>query len=167
VEPARRRDALALLALHRTVLEEGRWFITQIDEFDATFEDKEEHLARLNAALNAIYLVARTPEERVAGFLTLTGGPLRRMQHVARLEIMVHPRQRGRGIGRALMSAGLEWAATNPVITKVSLSVFDHNTRAIALYRDFGFQEEGRRPREYRTVEGTYEGDVLLYRLVD
>jgi RimJ/RimL family protein N-acetyltransferase len=35
-----------------------------------------------------------------------------------------------------------------------SASVFPHNTAAIALYRRFGFVEEGRRVKQYRRTSG-------------
>jgi RimJ/RimL family protein N-acetyltransferase len=37
---------------------------------------------------------------------------------------------------------------------KLSLSVFPHNEAAIALYRKFGFVEEGRRIKQYRRASG-------------
>jgi RimJ/RimL family protein N-acetyltransferase len=37
---------------------------------------------------------------------------------------------------------------------KLSLSVFAHNAAAIALYRKFGFVEEGRRVKQYRRSSG-------------
>ena len=37
---------------------------------------------------------------------------------------------------------------------KLSLSVFPHNAAAIAVYRKFGFVEEGRRVRHLRRASG-------------
>jgi RimJ/RimL family protein N-acetyltransferase len=37
---------------------------------------------------------------------------------------------------------------------KLALSVFPHNEAAIALYRKFGFVEEGRRRRHVRRANG-------------
>ena len=60
---------------------------------------------------------------------------------------------RGRGVGSALLAAAIEWARGRG-LHKLSLSVFPHNARAIALYRKFGFVEEGRRVKHYRRVSG-------------
>jgi RimJ/RimL family protein N-acetyltransferase len=60
---------------------------------------------------------------------------------------------RGRGVGSALLQAGIEWARAQR-IHKLSLAVFAHNETAIALYRKFGFVEEGRRVRHYRRQSG-------------
>lgn len=60
---------------------------------------------------------------------------------------------RGRGVGSALISAAIEWARARG-LHKLSLSVFAHNDAAIALYRKFGFVEEGRRVEQYRRENG-------------
>jgi RimJ/RimL family protein N-acetyltransferase len=60
---------------------------------------------------------------------------------------------RGRGVGSALMEAAIDWARTQG-LHKLSLGVFAHNAAAIALYRKFGFVEEGRRIKHYRRQSG-------------
>ncbi len=60
---------------------------------------------------------------------------------------------RGRGVGSALLAAAIEWARERG-LHKLSLGVFAHNAAAIALYRKFGFVEEGRRVKHYRRASG-------------
>ncbi len=60
---------------------------------------------------------------------------------------------RGRGVGSALLAAGIEWARERD-LHKVTLAVFPHNTAAIALYEKFGFVEEGRRVKQFRRASG-------------
>ena len=60
---------------------------------------------------------------------------------------------RGLGVGSALMAAAIEWALERG-LHKLSLGVFAHNTAGIALYRKFGFVEEGRRVKHYRRASG-------------
>jgi RimJ/RimL family protein N-acetyltransferase len=60
---------------------------------------------------------------------------------------------RGRGVGSALLAAAIEWARERG-LHKLSLGVFAHNAAAIALYRKFGFVEEGRRVKQYRRASG-------------
>jgi RimJ/RimL family protein N-acetyltransferase len=60
---------------------------------------------------------------------------------------------RGRGIGSALLAAGIEWARERD-LHKVTLAVFPHNTAAIALYEKFGFVEEGRQVKQFRRASG-------------
>jgi RimJ/RimL family protein N-acetyltransferase len=72
---------------------------------------------------------------------------------------------RGRGVGSALLAEAVEWARANG-LHKLCLGVFPHNERAIALYRRFGFVEEGRRVKQIRRANGelwdTIEMGLLL-----
>jgi RimJ/RimL family protein N-acetyltransferase len=73
--------------------------------------------------------------------------------------------QRGQGVGSALLAAGIDWAREQG-LHKLSLSVFPHNEAGIALYRKFGFVEEGRRVKHIRRASGdlwdTIEMGLLL-----
>ena len=60
---------------------------------------------------------------------------------------------RGRGVGSALMEAAIEWSRERG-LHKLSLSVWPHNAAAIALYRKYGFVEEGRRVKQFRRQSG-------------
>jgi RimJ/RimL family protein N-acetyltransferase len=62
---------------------------------------------------------------------------------------------RGHGVGSALVAAGIEWARERG-LHKLSLAVFPHNAAAIALYRKFGFVQEGRRVKHYRRASGEF-----------
>ena len=67
--------------------------------------------------------------------------------------MMVAADWRGRGVGTALVAAAIEWARARG-LHKLALSVFPHNDAAIALYRKFGFVEEGRLVRHVRRADG-------------
>jgi len=54
--------------------------------------------------------------------------------------MLVHDDFRGCGVGTALLDNLIAWARTHGV-PHLSLLVFPHNERAIALYRKFGFAE--------------------------
>jgi RimJ/RimL family protein N-acetyltransferase len=69
------------------------------------------------------------------------------------IAMMVARSWRGKGVGAALVAAGIDLARTGG-LHKLSLSVFPHNVAAIGLYRKFGFVEEGRRVRHMRRTNG-------------
>ncbi len=60
---------------------------------------------------------------------------------------------RGRGVGSALLAAAIDDARERG-LHKLSLGVFAHNAAGIALYRKYGFVEEGRRVKQYRRQSG-------------
>ena len=69
------------------------------------------------------------------------------------LGMLVAADWRGRGVGTALVAAAIEWARARG-LHKLTLSVFPWNDAAIALYRKFGFVEEGRRTAHIRRANG-------------
>ena len=69
--------------------------------------------------------------------------------------------RRGRGVGSALLIAAIE-KARGDGLHKLSLEVFPHNEAAIALYRKFGFLEEGRRVKHYRRANGELWDSIVM-----
>jgi RimJ/RimL family protein N-acetyltransferase len=69
------------------------------------------------------------------------------------LGMMVDREWRSRGIGSALVAAAIDRSRADG-LHKLALSVFPHNEAAIALYRKFGFVEEGRRVKHMRRASG-------------
>ena len=68
---------------------------------------------------------------------------------------------RGRGVGSALLAAAIE-KARGEGLHKLSLEVFSHNHAAIALYRKFGFVEEGHRVKHYRRASGELWDSIVM-----
>jgi ribosomal protein S18 acetylase RimI-like enzyme len=80
--------------------------------------------------------------------------------HVGTLGIAIREGYRDVGLGRSLMERCFEWMRDRQ-FRKASLEVFSTNARAIALYKQLGFQIEGVRPRQYR-IRGEWVDDVLM-----
>ncbi|MGZ4151401.1 MAG: N-acetyltransferase family protein, partial [Actinomycetota bacterium] len=81
-------------------------------------------------------------------------------RHVATLGMFVDRGWRGLGIGTALMREALRWARAVGV-EKIELTVYPGNETARALYRRFGFVEEGTLLRHSKKAGG-YEDEVLM-----
>jgi putative acetyltransferase len=78
-----------------------------------------------------------------------------RRRHVAMLGISVAAEAQSQGVGSALMQALCSYADDWAQILRIELTVFVDNERAIALYRKFGFETEGRH-RGYAMRSGAY-----------
>ena len=72
---------------------------------------------------------------------------------------------RGRGVGSALVQAAVD-RARGQGLHKLCLEVFTHNAAAIALYRKYGFTEEGRRASQYRRASGELWDTIVMGRLL-
>lgn len=102
---------------------------------------------------------------RVVGHAGLVTAPPRRA-HCAEIGISVHDAYQGRGVGRALLGALIDHADRSLGLRRLELTVFTDNAPAIALYRRFGFVEEGR-SRGFAMRDGVLADALHMARLVD
>jgi ribosomal protein S18 acetylase RimI-like enzyme len=87
-------------------------------------------------------------------------------RHVAFLRSMyVAPATRGQGLGRYLLLAALQRAASWSGVEQVKLSVTASNEPAVCLYRSAGFVEVGRMPRALLVGQDYFE-ELSMVRLV-
>lgn len=87
-----------------------------------------------------------------------------RRAHTASIGMGVHDDFAGRGIGTALMAALIDTADNWLDLKRLELSVWADNAPALALYRKFGFAEEGRL-RAYAYRDGAYVDALTMARL--
>jgi RimJ/RimL family protein N-acetyltransferase len=153
VRAAREEDLDAMVDLLAAVAEEGRWIGTEAPV------DRERRRRRYAEDLhrdNTVVLVADAGGELV-GHLGLILAPY----GVADLGMLVAAGWRGRGVGGALLRAGID-RARQAGAHKIALQVWPHNQAAIALYERFGFQREGRLRRHYRRRSGELWDAVVM-----
>ncbi len=140
VRAARPKDARSFLEMWRTVVDEKRYVRSETVRrsvgyyrrryFRRSWTDEQASIVAVHGDQVIGHLNAAREE-----------GPMTR--HVATLGMAVAPEWRGRGVGSALMHEVIRWAKEVGV-EKLALSVYPHNEAAMALYRKFGFKEEGR-----------------------
>jgi RimJ/RimL family protein N-acetyltransferase len=139
VRPAADDDRRRLALLFAAVAEERDGIATEppidIDARAASF--------RLEGTF-----VAETPDG-IIGFVHVE----RSRFGFGELAMLVAREWRGRGVGTALLATAIDWSRDRG-LHKLTLSVFPHNSAAIALYRKFGFEEEGRRRKHMRRASG-------------
>jgi RimJ/RimL family protein N-acetyltransferase len=85
---------------------------------------------------------------------------------VTDLGMMVAADWRGRGVGSALMEAAVGWAK-DAGAHKMVLQVWPHNESARALYRKFGFVDEGVLRRHYRRRSGELWDAITMGLVLD
>jgi RimJ/RimL family protein N-acetyltransferase len=158
------QDAQRIIEVMRTVVAEGPYTLTELDEFDWNVMSKRQDISESLRHPGQLALVAEVNGE-VVGFLEFVNGRRRRTQHSGSLSIFIQDGFREIGIGSVLLKTLLKWARTSPLIEKVTLAVFSTNTRAIAVYQKLGFLVEGRCPRDMK-IDGEYVDSVLMYQFV-
>lgn len=87
-----------------------------------------------------------------------------RRGHVGVIGMSVHDAFAGRGAGSALMAAITDLADRWLGLSRIELTVWIDNPRAIALYERFGFEREGLL-RGYAFRDGEYVDALAMARL--
>ena len=100
----------------------------------------------------------------VVGNLTLWQEPNPRRRHVASLGMAVRDDWVGRVVGTALMAAALDLADNWLGLTRLELTVWSDNEAAQALYRKFGFVQEGV-ARDYGLRHGVLVDSLYMARV--
>ena len=150
-------DVPAAVDLYGAVAREGRWIGREV-------VDRVERAAELAASLDrpdTAVFVAEASGELIAQL-----GITLRPYGVADLGMHVAAAWRGRGVGSAILGAAIDWARQGGAHT-VSLQVWPHTDAALALYRKFGFVEEGRLRRHYRRLNGELWDAVVMGLVLD
>ena len=129
---------------------------------------EEQQRARLADSLAPgkadLLLVAERGGELVGSAGMHPVGPSPRRRHVMAIGISVRADAQGQGVGSALMQAMCDYADRWIGLLRLELSVYVDNERAIALYRRFGFEVEGRL-RGYVLRDGAFVDAFAMARL--
>jgi RimJ/RimL family protein N-acetyltransferase len=151
-------DAEPLAALYAAVRAEGRWLVTPSNAISAPSE--AFFIAELIRADETAVVVAEADGTIVGNALVMTDRDVS-SRHVGVLSVTVADGWRDVGLGTALVAATQEWVRDRH-LTRLALSVFPDNARAIAVYARAGFVREGVRRRQYRQPDGTYRDELLM-----
>ena len=106
----------------------------------------------------------RSSTAELAGNLGVRPDPHPCSGHVAWIGMSVGAEWRGIGVGDALLEVAADWAGGHGV-TKLALSVFPHNQRAVGFYERNGFVREGLR-HAHLARAGRYYDEVLMARFL-
>jgi RimJ/RimL family protein N-acetyltransferase len=150
-------DFEAWFEMFEAVATEGRWIGA---EAPVDREEARRAFDRTVSSDRVVRFLAEIDGELVGElFVGVHGG-------VGDLGMLVRDGYRGRGVGSTLMDECLEWCRSVEV-HKVTLNVFPHNERGLALYRKHGFAVEGRLVRHYRRRNGELWDAIAMGRVLD
>ncbi|KAJ49648.1 RimJ/RimL family protein N-acetyltransferase [Clostridium tetanomorphum] len=130
-----------------------------------TPKDFEKLIYEDSIAEKTLFLVAEV-DGKIVGFTRCERNKLSRFRHKAEFGICISKKYWGHGIGKVLLENILMWADTVG-IEKISLTVVETNTKAIQLYKKYGFVEEGLLIKDRIHKDGNYYNTVIMGRLMD
>jgi L-phenylalanine/L-methionine N-acetyltransferase len=170
-----RGDFAATLVLRKATVDDAPGFARTIAApevfpqlLQMPYTNVDQYKARL-AELAApgkqdLLLVALSEGEIVGGGGLHPSAASMRRRHAMSLGIHVHPQWQGRGVGARLMAAICDYADNWLGLLRLELDVYTDNVRAQALYRRFGFADEGVH-RAYAMRDGVYVDSLSMGRL--
>ena len=129
------------------------------------FPSLDDWRKRLGQASEADYMLLAFVDGKIAGHAGLhPSGKSPRRAHARMLGMAVLGAYQGKGVGTALMQALLDLADKWLPVTRIELTVFTDNERAIKLYEKFGFVTEGTH-RAYALRDGKYVDTFAMARI--
>jgi putative acetyltransferase len=147
--------------------------VTRIFEDDSTtsgtlqtpFPSRERWKKLMAEPVDGDYLLLAFVDGEIAGLAGLhpTGRSPRRA-HARMLSICVIGPYQGKGVSTKLMQALIDLADKWLPITRIELTVFSDNARAIRLYERFGFEREGIH-KAYALRDGAYVDTLAMARV--
>lgn len=165
LRPATIDDAEGYVAHARALAMERTPFNPATLEEVRTLDQQRATLQELLADPRVFLLVA-TKNGKFVGEASLRAySRYRATDHVRVFGIGLAEEVRGRGLGKKMTRAMLDWADAQGVV-RVELQVYADNARAIALYEKMGFVVEGTRRKVIRRGD-TLLDELLMARIVE
>jgi putative acetyltransferase len=129
------------------------------------YPSREQWRRRIAEAPEGFYNLVAIIEDRIVGMVSVETFPHKpRRRHVGVIGICVHEDWQSRGVGTALMNAGLDLADNWLNLTRLELEVYADNEPAVRLYERVGFEVEGTL-RQHAFRDGQYVDSRVMGRL--
>jgi len=163
IRQAKPGDENNLIKMFRVLYQESDFLLMESDEFDLTAE-KQARLIEEYTGSNLQVLFVAENSGTIVGFLGGTGGNANRNRHTIHIAMGVLEKHQGKGIGRQLLLAFIDWAISNQ-FNRIELTVIESNTKAKALYESMEFEIEGLK-RNALKVNGNYINEHYMAKLI-
>ncbi|MGV2940192.1 GNAT family N-acetyltransferase [Mesobacillus sp. LC4] len=135
------------------------------EAFSSSYEDEmyyeaSDYKQRLNSKFT--YTFGAFDENLLVGVVTLVPEGKVKLKHRANIFAMyVTSSQRGRGLGRELVTTAIQQAAKLSSVEQIHLTVTSSNEPAKKLYASLGFEPYGVEKNALR-IDGTYYDEDLM-----
>ncbi|TFF88972.1 MAG: GNAT family N-acetyltransferase [Promethearchaeota archaeon] len=157
-----RKDIDAVWDIFNIIIKE-RKYLPVFTPVKSEFEKQSWYL-RMREQQN-ILLVA-VVDNKVVGQLTLEHIDWDASSHVAELGIIILPRYRNMGIGTKLIQRSIEIVQEKNLFKKICLTCFHDNFHAISVYKKLGFEEVGRKKKQF-FIDGRWLDEIILENILD
>ncbi|MCT4687204.1 GNAT family N-acetyltransferase [Vallitalea sp.] len=161
IRNAEENDAQGLIDLLQTVDSETRFLAREPGEFNFTLEQEREFIKSTMNADNNQLLVGEIDDIIVANCSVGIVSNNKRYLHRAAMGISVRKKYWNKGIGRIMMNECIKWCKEKGV-EQLELEVVTQNSRAISMYKNFGFENHGTKKNALKYSDGTYADEYYM-----
>ncbi|WP_042224686.1 GNAT family N-acetyltransferase [Oceanobacillus manasiensis] len=163
IRVATEADAQAIIDIKKDIILSGkttRYFVSSPNELPMDVEREKETIRKCLKRNNLC--VVFEVEGYVVGFMIFRRYEPTRLKHAGSMGMGIRNGYTNKGIGTLLLEYLTNWARKQRDVEKICLGVTSINERAIHLYRNFGFVEEGRQIKQIKYEDGSYADDILM-----
>ncbi|MHC5268377.1 N-acetyltransferase family protein [Enterococcus sp. LJL98] len=158
-------DAAQLLKVTRKIGEETAFLVMDEKGINLPEELLALQLADLYESESNVLFVALFGD-KIVGTASIKSDSEKRIAHIGELGISILKEYWGMGLGSILIEELLIWAEESQTIFRIELTVQSQNTKAIGLYKKFGFKQEAVMARGARSDEGAFLDVLLMSRMI-
>ncbi len=158
IRNAKVEDAQSIVQAEQEIAQVPGYFCSQPSELSE--ENVKKTISNIDENGDGVYLVAEH-NKQIVGHAFLLQLDLESLHHVAELTVVVHKEWQEKGIGKKLMQKLIVWAQNSNTVEKIELNVRATNIRAISLYKQMGFHEEGRLKNRVK-IGHKYIDDLIM-----
>jgi len=144
-------------------VEASGWMLFNPGERNIEESGLQQLIHQLGEAPKARFFVA-VEQGDILGYAMIRGEQLQRTSHRAAVMLGVHDASRGKGVGTALFGAMITWAK-EAAIHRLELTVIEHNTQALHLYKKMGFEVEGIK-KDSLKIDEAYVNEVYMSKIL-
>lgn len=157
------KEAQAMINFIKQADGESEFLLREPDEFRITLQKEQDIIRNMRESEDEIFICAKVGNRIIAN-LGFFRSNKKRVRHHGRFGIAVLKEYWGIGVGTILIKEMIKWAKDNGII-KITLEVDEDNNRAMELYRNFGFIEEGKLIMDKKMSDGRFKSTILMGRL--
>lgn len=134
-------DARSFIHLQEEIFQQTDFMYNMENELDLTVQQLRKDLVYWKQLKNRTILCCIV-NGIFAGYAVIHGYKHSKAKHVATVHLAVKGEHQRQGIGSALMEAVERWSIQRD-ISRLEVSVMEHNACALNLFKKLGFQQEG------------------------
>ena len=165
ISSATARDAEKVCSYENSLFAETKFFTRGPEEGDVSVGDCKGYIEKQNKPRNA-FLIVKLNKQVIAHVSLNQKSKHLRMMHRSEFGIGVLKKHWGKGIAGILITEIINLARSYNY-EQIELAAVKENTRAIKLYKSFGFVKYGELINSFKYTDGSYQNAIYMVKTLN